>query len=130
MIAGPSCVAASEITAGEDRVTTELPDLLRRQIDYIHAGDLDGLMTQYADDATLVRADLQAVGRDAVRDVMTPYLARGPRVASVESVAESADTIVYVATLDVGGALSTAVGTFVLREGLIWRQTAALVPRP
>ena len=107
----------------------QLPDLLSRQIAFIHAGDLDGLMTQYAPNARLVRADLQVTGADAIRDVMAAYLALSPRVESVESFGFLDDTLVYVATLRVGEATVTGVGSFVLRAGLIWRQTAALLPR-
>ena len=114
-------------TPGETDV--QLPDLLSRQIAFIHAGDLDGLMTQYAPNARLVRADLQVTGADAIRDVMATYLAQSPRVESVESFGFLDDTLVYVATLRVGEATVTGVGSFVLRGGLIWRQTAALLPR-
>lgn len=40
----------------------------------------------------------------------------------------TADVITYRSRVELDGAEHDSPGTFVLRDGLIWRQTTALVP--
>ncbi|WP_327090075.1 nuclear transport factor 2 family protein [Nonomuraea sp. NBC_01738] len=103
--------------------------LFDRQLDAIAADDLEALMTQYHDDATVIRLDRVASGPEEIRAFFADYLALRPVVEEVTAVRETTDTILYRATMTIGGNRVTAFGTLVLRDGKIWRQTAAALPQ-
>jgi ketosteroid isomerase-like protein len=95
-----------------------------RQLEALAARDIDKLMENYNDDAVLVRFDTTAVGIDAVRKELEGYLAMNPEVIELKEYTESDDVIFYRATMRLGGQVENGYGTLVLRNGLIWRQTA------
>ncbi len=92
----------------------------------IEAGDLDGLLDQYDEDAVLVRFDGVVRGREALREFFAGYLAGAPRIRSVDAYAEADDTLSYRATLETAGGDVQSYGVFVLRGGRIWRQVAGV----
>ncbi|MFD0688707.1 nuclear transport factor 2 family protein [Actinomadura fibrosa] len=97
-----------------------------RQIDALSSGDLDELMKNYRSDAVLVRFDQTEEGIEAIREGFEAYLALTPEVIEVLDFVESDDVIFYRATMRLGGQVETTFGTLVLRDGLIWRQTAGV----
>ncbi|MFH8776222.1 MULTISPECIES: nuclear transport factor 2 family protein [unclassified Streptomyces] len=101
--------------------------VLERQLAALASGDLEAVMENYAPDATLIRFDQLFVGAQAIRMGLSVYLALEPRLVALEQYAEHGDTLLYRAIMNVGGQERPAVGTLVLREGRIWRQTAAFV---
>ncbi|MER7502808.1 nuclear transport factor 2 family protein [Nonomuraea pusilla] len=105
-------------------------DLFERQLDAIAAADLEALLAQYHDEAEVVRFDRVARGPAEIRELFAAYLAAGPRVEEVTSLATTDDVILYRAVMTVGGGRVTAFGTLVVRDGRIWRQTAAALPAP
>ena len=119
-------------------MTATLRAFLDRQIELIEAGDLDGLLERYHEDAVLVRPDAVVRGRPALRALFATYLAPPPRVVSVDSFAAADNSLHYQATLEAGTGAGAGTrrdyGAFVLREGKIWRQfagtLAAPAPRP
>jgi ketosteroid isomerase-like protein len=107
---------------------SELLDFFARQARAVDLGDLDGLMSHYADDAIMVRADRVAAGRDAIEALFRDYLALNPAIIGLDAARAQDDTIVYVAGIRVAGRDRRATGALVLRDGLIWRQVAFFDP--
>ena len=118
----------STVTDEADEETREARALFARQLAALGAGDLDALMDNYAEDAVLVRADRTARGREEVRALMAAYLGSKPEMTAPPEVTVTADVVLYRARMRLGGAEMATVGTFVLRDGLIWRQTMGVVP--
>ncbi|MFI7114281.1 nuclear transport factor 2 family protein [Nonomuraea sp. NPDC050227] len=106
-------------------VTQEVFD---RQLAAIADGDLAALLAQYHDEAVVVRFDRAARGAAEIRELFTGYLAAGPRVEEITSLRVEDDVIFYNAVMTVGGNRVTTFGTLVVRDGRIWRQTAAALP--
>jgi hypothetical protein len=86
------------------------------------------LWAQYHDEAMIVRFDRVARGPGEIKDLFAAYLAAGPQVEEVTSLRIEGDVIFYGARMTVAGNLVTAFGTLVVKDGRIWRQTAAAVP--
>ncbi|MFI6479178.1 nuclear transport factor 2 family protein [Nonomuraea sp. NPDC050663] len=103
-------------------------ELLARQIAAIEGGDLEGLLRQYHPDAVVTRLDLVARGREEIRALFAAYLAKAPKLEELGGLQEAGDTLLYRATMVVDGQRFTTFGTFVLNDGLIWRQTAVALP--
>ena len=102
-------------------------DVFERQMRLIEAGDLEGLLEQYDDEAVLVRFDRVVAGREGLREFFAAYLAAEPRVRSVDAYADAGDVVSYQATLETAGGELRGYGVFVLRDGKIWRQVAGAV---
>jgi ketosteroid isomerase-like protein len=95
----------------------------------MRAGDVDGMLTHYHSDAQAVRLpDAVARGKDQIRAFLEGYLALNPEIVEVLSIKAADNSVVYHSTVKIGDQVLGLVGTWVLRDGLIWRQTAALVP--
>ncbi|MEV4288575.1 nuclear transport factor 2 family protein [Nonomuraea bangladeshensis] len=103
-------------------------DVFDRQLAAIAAGDLDALLAQYHPEAVVVRFDRVAEGPPAIGELFAAYLEAKPQVEELVAVRTSDDVIFYQARMTVGGNRVETYGTLVLRDGLIWRQTAAARP--
>jgi ketosteroid isomerase-like protein len=95
-----------------------------RQLDCLARRDITGLLENYTPDAALVRLDGQAQGLPEVKEAFTAYLALEPEVVELTGYAQTDDVIFYHARMKLGGQPEDSVGTLVLRDGKIWRQTA------
>jgi hypothetical protein len=109
-------------------MNTKSRHLLDRQIELLQSGDVDGLVDQYDEEATVLRFDMSAQGHEQIRSLFTDYVARGPRLKSLDSYAESSDMLSYQATMELGGSEVRTYGILVLRRGKIWRQFAGILP--
>lgn len=98
-------------------------DLFDRATAAINAGDVEGLLACYAQDAVQLGYDDVVRGRDQLRPRIAGWLAQGPQVRTL-AYAEAQDTIVFEAT----DGRTRAYGTLVLRDGLIWRETVGTLP--
>jgi hypothetical protein len=95
----------------------------------MRAGDIDGMLVNYHPEAQIMRLpDVVARGRAEVRKFLVDYVALKPEIVEIISIDESEDTVLYHSKLNIGGNILGIVGTWVLRDGLVWRQTAVLVP--
>jgi hypothetical protein len=103
-------------------------ELFDRQQRLVEAGDLDGLLAQYHEDAVLVRFDRVVRGRAALREYFTAYLAQRPRILELLQYAEADDVVSYQAVLELAGEQVRAHGTLMLRGERIHRQVAGLFP--
>lgn len=103
--------------------------LFEEDLAQMKAGDVDGMLVHYHEDAQAVRLpDAVARGKDQIRAFLEGYLALNPEIVEVLEIKAADNSVVYHSTVKVGDAVRGLVGTWVLRDGLIWRQTAALVP--
>lgn len=98
-------------------------ELFDRAMAAIDAGDAEGLLALYAPDAVQVSSERTVSGRDALRPLVTQWLAARPQVREL-AYADGPDVILFEAT----DGTTRAFGTLVLRDGLIWRETVADVP--
>ena len=103
-------------------------EVFDRQLAAIAGGDLEALLAQYHEDAMVVRFDRAARGAAEIRELFTGYLAAKPQVEEVVSLRIEDDVIFYNAVMTIGGNRVTTFGTLVVRDGRIWRQTAAALP--
>ncbi len=102
-------------------------EFLEQQVALLQAGDTAGLAARYAEDATFVRFDRTARGRDEVKELFDYYLSQGPDISAMDGLQMTDDMILYQAAEQLEGRMTTAVGTLVFKDGLVWRQTVAFV---
>ena len=100
-------------------------ELFDRQIALLEARDLDGLLAQYHEDAVLLRFDRVVTGKAELKEFFAGYVALAPRVERIERFAESDDLLAYEAIVSTETGEMHTYGVFLLRDGKIWRQTAA-----
>ncbi|MEV7775701.1 nuclear transport factor 2 family protein [Kitasatospora sp. NPDC086791] len=113
-----------------ENTATDVRAVFEKQLAAVTAGDLDSIVTHYTADAVLVRADRSFVGADGIREAFSGYLALRPRLVEMVEYAEHGDTICYRAVMEVAGERKETVGTMVMKDGGIWRQTASFRPEP
>jgi len=88
-------------------------DLLERAVALYNAGDLDGLVNEYAEDAILATPDGRAQGRAAIRSQWARELATNPdRSQTIDVLVEDGDTIATEFTW-----VATNTGPWVLPDG-------------
>ncbi|MFI0421856.1 nuclear transport factor 2 family protein [Spongiactinospora sp. 9N601] len=104
-----------------------LPALLDKQIGQLKAHDLDAMIRNYHDDAVVMRPGAIARGKAEIREFFAEYLKLEPRIVEVMVAEGTDDLILYYAKIGIGDEVHKDVGTWVLKNGLIWRQTAVLV---
>jgi ketosteroid isomerase-like protein len=110
---------------------TTLHTMFEKDLAEMRSGDLDGMLANYHPDAQIMRLpDTIARGPAEVRAFLQGYLAMHPKIIEVVSVNEADDTVVYHSKISLGGNAMNIVGTWIMRDGLIWRQTAVIVPAP
>jgi len=108
---------------------TLLPPLFEKDLAQMRAGDVGGMLTHYHPDAQVIRLpDSVARGKEEIRAFLEGYLALNPKIIEVMTIMQEDNTVLYHSTVSLGGNVFGLVGTWVLRDGLIWRQTAAIVP--
>jgi hypothetical protein len=89
------------------------------------AGDLDGIVADYADDALFITADGVRRGKDGVREAFTQLLADLPNAEWDVPVQVYEDDILYIEWSAVSEKTRSTDGvdTFVFRDGSIRVQT-------
>lgn len=108
-----------------------LPAMLEKGIVQLHAGDIYGMLGNYHPDAQVMwLSDTVATGGREIRSFLEGYVALKPKIAAVVAAKEKNDCILYHSAINLGGTVRGLVGTWVLRDGLIWRQTSVIVPSP
>jgi hypothetical protein len=103
-------------------------ELFDRHLRLIEAGDLEGLLGQYHEDAVLVRFTGPVRGKPALRDHLVAFLAARPRFKEVTQVADAEDVVSYQAIVEQGGEEVRAYGALFLRGERIARQVTGLFP--
>ena len=99
-----------------------------RQLRLIAANELEALVSQYHDDALLLRGDRSIYGRDALREHFAALLASAPAI-EVTSAVEAQDLLSYQATVTVGEEEpARQYGVLVLRGEQIDRHVTGAFP--
>lgn len=101
---------------------TETPgnQFYQRQLDYLTAKDVDGLVeSQYADDGEIVSFDFTIKGQEALKEHFRGYLEMLGyiKVLSTDKFAESENTIFFEATVETKLGVVQVYDAFVLRNG-------------
>jgi hypothetical protein len=108
-----------------------LPILLEKDLTQLHAGDIYGMLGNYHPDAQIMWLnDTAARGGREIRSFLEGYVALKPKIVAVMAAKERNDCILYHSAINLDGTVRGLVGTWVLRDGLIWRQTSVIVPSP
>src|SRR3954468_1697380 len=100
-------------------------ELFDRHLRLIEAGDLEGLVGQYHEDAVLLRFDRTIAGKPALREHFSGWLAAGPKVKELLNVAAGEDLVSYQAVLEQGGEEVRAYGAIFTRGERIARQVTS-----
>jgi ketosteroid isomerase-like protein len=91
-----------------------------RQVAYLEANDVDGLIAnQYADDAIIVSFDFQHKGTEALRQHFINYLAHlgSIKLLSTDKFTETPDSIYFEATVKVAAGVARVYDVFMLKNG-------------
>ncbi|MFD4205346.1 nuclear transport factor 2 family protein [Micromonospora tulbaghiae] len=108
----------------------QLPDnvhpVFARQVDCLARGDVEGVMDTYHPEAVVVRFQGVLRGHDEIRATFGGYMGLGADTVKLLEYAESEDTIMVRSEMTVMGEAEVGFGTYVLRDGRIWRQTAGI----
>jgi hypothetical protein len=103
-------------------------DLFDRHLRLIEAGDLEGILGQYHEDAVLLRFDRTVVGKAALREHYSAWLAGRPAVHEILQVAAGDDLLSYQAVVEQGGDEVKTYGAFWTRGERIAREVSGLFP--
>jgi hypothetical protein len=103
-------------------------ELFDRHVRLTEAGDLEGLLGQYHEDAVLLRFDRVVRGKDALREHYGTYLAARPRFKELLQVADTEDLVSYQAVIEQGDEEHRAYGAIWTRGERIVRQVSGLFP--
>ena len=96
------------------------------------AGDVDGIVADYADDALLITPAGVLRGKDGAREVFTALLGELPDAAWEVPTQIFEDDILFIEWSAVAekSRVRDGVDTFVFRDGLIRVQTVRYTPEP
>jgi hypothetical protein len=103
-------------------------ELFDRHVRLTEAGDLEGLLGQYHEDAVLLRFDRVVRGKDALREHYGAYLAARPRFKELLQVADTEDLVSYQAVIEQGDEEHRAYGAIWTRGERIARHVFGLFP--
>jgi hypothetical protein len=109
-------------------MTTTPRELFDRHVRLTEAGDLEGLLGQYHEDAVLLRFDRVVRGKDALREHYGAYLAARPRFKELLQVADTEDLVSYQAVIEQGDEEHRAYGAIWTRGERIARHVSGLFP--
>jgi ketosteroid isomerase-like protein len=105
-------------------------EFYERQIAFLQANDVDGLIDRhYHDDAVLVRFDGVVRGRVALKEHFRAYLQQLSylQVVSTDQFVATGDTIMLEATMTTALGTARVYDAFVLREGKITHHFAGVI---
>ena len=104
-------------------------DIYDRQIECLKAGDLDGLMDQYAEDAQLIRFDMVVTGKEALRTFFADYIAhiKPFELVSTDKYTDTEDAMFFEATVSANGNTLRVYDVFMIEEGKIKRHFAGIL---
>lgn len=109
---------------------TSLPDyvhpIFARHEECLRTQDIDALMETYHTDAVVVRFQGILNGIDEIRATFSKYLGLSAETVELLEYAQSEDTIMVRAIMKVRGETEIGFGTYVLRDGKIWRHSAGI----
>lgn len=114
--------------------TAQTEATLHHRLKCFAAGDIDGIMSDFADDAVLIGMDGIVDNLPAIRamftTIITQYIPKGSTIAMKQAIASG--TVAYILWSAESPSFSIPVGsdTFVMRDGKIIAQTFAAHIQP
>ncbi|MEU3825502.1 hypothetical protein GT045_17845 [Streptomyces sp. SID486] len=99
-----------------------LHPVFRRQIECMMADDKQGLMEIYHPEVKSLRFQGVLEGKEAISDLMEKYEDLQPEFLGVLEYVHSDDQIMTRSAMRIKGEEIVAVGSYVIRDGKIWRQ--------
>ncbi|RKT17054.1 hypothetical protein BX285_1418 [Streptomyces sp. 1114.5] len=99
-----------------------LHPVFRRQIQAMMANDRDLLMTCYHPEVKSLRFQGVLEGREAISDLLDKYDELNPEFVEVLEYVHSDDQIMTRTVLRIKGEEIVAVGSYVVKDDMIWRQ--------
>jgi hypothetical protein len=109
----------------QEMTMTEMPELhpvFAKQIDCMMRDDKKGLMEIYHPEVESLRFQGVLKGREAISDLLVKYEELKPEFVKVLEYVHSEDMIMTRTILRIKGEEIVAVGSYVIRDGMIWRQ--------
>ena len=106
-------------------------DVFQHHAEALGAEDLEGIVSDYADDAVLITPDGVVRGKDGVREVFTRLLGDMPGASWELPTQIYEDDVLFLewkATSD-ATRVEDGIDTFVFRDGLIRVQTVRYTPQ-
>jgi len=105
---------------------SKLHPIFLSQAELLARRDVDGLVNLYHAEAEVLRFDGIKRGRSEIRTMLERYLELDLEFVKLNEYVATADTILLRGTMKVNGEIEISCGTYVLRDGKIWRQTGAI----
>lgn len=104
-------------------------DFYDEQIRHLEANDVDGLLTQYHDDAVLIGFDFTVKGMVALREHFVEYLERlgSLQLISTDQFRETDDAIFFEATIESDLGVAKVYDVFILKDGKATHQFAGVI---
>jgi ketosteroid isomerase-like protein len=95
------------------------------------AGDLDGIVADYADDSVVITSAGAARGKDDIRKVFVRLLDDLPNAAwDLKNLVFDGNVLFLEWSADAASnRVDDGVDTFVFRDGMIWAQTVRYTPQ-
>jgi hypothetical protein len=113
----------------QENATTPGQMFYHRQITLLEAMDIEGLTSQYHEDACLVTFETVTEGRAAIGAYLQRYLEHlgSLKLRSTDRFAETRDAIFFEATVTTGLGEARVQDVFLLREGRATHHFAAVI---
>jgi len=123
---GPLRSAPSDIGGNMARSTQEV---LQHHLDALAAQDIEAVVSDYADDASLIAPDVTVTGTVALHDFFTEILKAMPGIIDALTIdrTENVGEIAYI-VWHAPGFAPLGTDTFLVRDGRIVTQTFAMQP--
>ena len=106
-------------------MTIDSNEFFKQRMEWLGAGDVDALVSQYAPDAEVVRFLGAARGLDEIRAYLIGFLAahQSHRLISLDQIQQSDRSLMWEATIETAAGPLQAYDVFVFDgDGKIWRQ--------
>lgn len=101
-------------------------EIFARQAQCLANRDIDGLMALYHPEAEWIRFQGVLVGREKIRETIEQYMKLDLEFVEMNEYIHGDDVVMVRSTMKVQGHTEVAFGIYVIRDGLIWRQTGAV----
>ena len=109
-------------TVTETQAAPQLHPVFAKQIDCLMRQDFDALLETFHPEIVSLRFQGPVYGREGARDLLNQYEGLDMEFVGIEEYAHCDDMIMTRTTLRVKGEEIVAVGSYVIRDGMIWRQ--------
>lgn len=103
-----------------------IDSVLDEQLELMRQGDSAALAARYSEDGQMIHSGGVANGRAEIEAEFASQAALHPAVESLSEAGRGEDCVNYRGVMAVSGERIGVAGTFVLRDGEIWRHTTII----